>query len=157
MSILTTGLGQTNLTLSDVQCAHWKGSARVDNGGETKESKRSRDRERPNLTAASTHGIYSVDPSIRPICTRCCFTMTHMIQVCGNFHCARVFITDTRPDEIAGQREGDIVRQSRPYPGLGFQQKVLNTFQVVPAPPGSGPDGRGCTINAFTSSGKGLK
>ena len=29
---------------------------------------------------------YSVGPSILPICTRCCFTMTNMIQVCSNFH-----------------------------------------------------------------------
>ena len=28
---------------------------------------------------------YSVGPSIRPICTRRCFTMTNMVQVCSNF------------------------------------------------------------------------
>ena len=28
----------------------------------------------------------SVGPSIRPICTRCCFAMTNMIRVCSNFH-----------------------------------------------------------------------
>ena len=37
------------------------------------------------LIAASIHDKYSVGPSIRPICTRSCFTMTNMIQVCSNF------------------------------------------------------------------------
>jgi hypothetical protein len=32
--------------------------------------------------------------------TRCCFTMTNMIQVCSNFQRARGFIIDTRLDEI---------------------------------------------------------
>ena len=31
-------------------------------------------------------------PSIRSICTRCCFTKTNMIQVCSNCHWARVLI-----------------------------------------------------------------
>ena len=39
-----------------------------------------------NLIAASIYDRYLVGPSIRLICTRCCFTMTHMIQVCGNWH-----------------------------------------------------------------------
>ena len=39
-----------------------------------------------NLIAASTHDKYSLGPSIRPICTGCCFTMTYMIQVCSTFH-----------------------------------------------------------------------
>ena len=39
-----------------------------------------------DLIAASSYDKCSVGPSIRPICTRCCFTMTNMIQVCGNFH-----------------------------------------------------------------------
>jgi len=39
-----------------------------------------------DLIAASIHDKYSVGPSIRPIYTRCCFTMTNMIQVCGIFH-----------------------------------------------------------------------
>ena len=44
-----------------------------------------------NLIAASIYDKYSVGPSIRPICTRCCFTITNMIQVCSNFHWSRVF------------------------------------------------------------------
>ena len=44
----------------------------------------------------------SVGPSIRPICTRCCFTMTDMVQVCSNGHWARVFNTNIRADEIDG-------------------------------------------------------
>ena len=38
-----------------------------------------------NLIAASIYDTYSVGPSTQPICTRCCFTMTYMIQVCSNF------------------------------------------------------------------------
>ena len=34
-----------------------------------------------NLITAGVYDKYSVDPSFRPICTRCCFTMIHMIQV----------------------------------------------------------------------------
>ena len=37
---------------------------------------------------------WSVCPSIRPICTRCCFTMTSKIQVCSNFRWVCVFITN---------------------------------------------------------------
>ena len=37
------------------------------------------------LLAARIHGRYSVGSSLRPMCTRCCFTMTNMIQVCSNF------------------------------------------------------------------------
>ena len=40
----------------------------------------------PDLIAASNHDAHSVGPSIRPICTRCYFTMTHMIQVCSKSH-----------------------------------------------------------------------
>ena len=48
------------------------------------------------LIAASVYDEYPGGPSIRPIFTRCCFTMTSMIQVCSNFHDARVFILNTR-------------------------------------------------------------
>jgi len=39
------------------------------------------------LIPASICHEYSVGLSIRPICTRWCFTMTHMIRVCSNFRC----------------------------------------------------------------------
>ena len=39
-----------------------------------------------DLTAASIYDKHSVGLSIRPICTRCCFTMTKKIQVCSNLH-----------------------------------------------------------------------
>ena len=45
-----------------------------------------------NLTTASIYDRYSVGPSIEPVCTRCCFTMSKMIQVCSNFHRARAFV-----------------------------------------------------------------
>ena len=38
-----------------------------------------------NLTPVSIYDKYSAGPSIRPICTRCCLTMTDVIQACGNF------------------------------------------------------------------------
>ena len=39
-----------------------------------------------DLIAAIIYDKYSVHPSIRPICTKCCFPMTNMNQVCSNFH-----------------------------------------------------------------------
>ena len=54
----------------------------------------------PDLTAVDIYDKHSVGPFIRPVCTRCCFTMTNMIKVCSNFLCARLFIMNTRPDEI---------------------------------------------------------
>ena len=41
---------------------------------------------RTDLIAASIYDEYSIGPSTLLICTRHCFTMTNMIQVCGNFH-----------------------------------------------------------------------
>ena len=38
-----------------------------------------------HLIAASIYDKYLVGPSIRPICTRYCFTMTNVIQVCSRF------------------------------------------------------------------------
>ena len=57
-----------------------------------------------DLIAASIHDGYSVGASIRPIRTRSCLTMTDVIQVCSNFHCARAFIINARPDEIRSPR-----------------------------------------------------
>jgi len=53
-----------------------------------------------DLLAASIYDKCSVGPSVRPIWTRYCFTMTNMIKVCSNCRCARVFIINTRPDKI---------------------------------------------------------
>ena len=53
-----------------------------------------------DLIAASIFHKFSVGPSIRK-CTRNCSTMTNRIQVYGNFHGARAFIINTRPDEIS--------------------------------------------------------
>ena len=36
--------------------------------------------------AASVDDEHSEGPSFRPICTRCCFTMTNMIQEFGQFY-----------------------------------------------------------------------
>ena len=54
-----------------------------------------------HLISVSIYGKYSVGPSFRPICTRCCFAMMNMIQRCSNIHWARVFITNTRLDKIS--------------------------------------------------------
>ena len=51
--------------------------------------------------AASVGDKYSIGPSIGPSCTRCWFIMIIVIQVCSNFHRARVFIINTRPDETS--------------------------------------------------------
>ena len=38
-----------------------------------------------DLIAASIYDKFSTGPSVRPVCIRCCFTMTTMFQVCSNF------------------------------------------------------------------------
>ena len=53
-----------------------------------------------NLIPASIYQKYSVGRSIRPICTRRCFTMTNTVQVCSNFRSAQVFVANDRLDEI---------------------------------------------------------
>jgi len=50
--------------------------------------------------SASVHDNYSIGPSFAPVCTRCCLSMTNIIQVCSYFHWARVFIICTRPVEL---------------------------------------------------------
>ena len=55
-----------------------------------------------NLTSAS---VFEEILCFRSICTPWCFAMCNMIQVCSDFHWARVFITRTRPDEISSQSE----------------------------------------------------
>ena len=39
-----------------------------------------------DLIAVSIHDKHPVRLSIRPMCTSCCFTMTHMIQECRSDH-----------------------------------------------------------------------
>ena len=63
-----------------------------------------------DLIAASIYDPCSIGPSFRSICTRCFFTKTNTIQVCISLHWARVFIQNTRPDEI-------IVRRTFPHAG----------------------------------------
>jgi len=50
-------------------------------------------------TGRGTAYMRTAYTGIGPIRTRCCLTMTNMIQVCSNFHRARVFIMNTRPDK----------------------------------------------------------
>ena len=52
----------------------------------------------------SIYDRYSVGPSVRSICTRCCFTITDMIQVCSKFRRAPAFITNIRLEEISSHR-----------------------------------------------------
>ena len=46
------------------------------------------------------YGRYAI--FIQPIRTTCCLTVTNMIQLCGNFHQVRVFVINSRLDEISG-------------------------------------------------------
>ena len=41
---------------------------------------------RRNLTTTSIYNEYSTDPCIGPICTRNCFTLTNIFQMCMTFH-----------------------------------------------------------------------
>ena len=85
-----------------------------------------------NLTPANIYHRYSVGPSIRPMCTRCCLTMTHMTQVCSNFRSARVFIIDARPDEIWLSRQSHAL--STPLPiQQATTNKVLETIVLKKA------------------------
>ena len=73
----------------------------------------------PDSIAASIYNIHSVGPSVRPVCTRCCFRMTNMIQACSKFRWARIFISNTRPDEILGPHRPKIrylYRRTPPCP-----------------------------------------
>ena len=81
------------------------------------------------ISSASVYGEYSVRLFIRPICTRCCFTMTHMIQVCGNSHRARMFIINTRPDEI-GLRSGSGSSSSLLLCSLELSDTQVNEPQI---------------------------
>ena len=49
-----------------------------------------------DLIPASIYDRFSVRPSIRSMCTSCSFTITDMIQVCGNVRRARGVMIDTR-------------------------------------------------------------
>ena len=53
-----------------------------------------------NSIAASVYDKYSVSSSIGPIRTRCWFERTNTTQVRSNFHCVRVLVICTRPDEV---------------------------------------------------------
>ena len=54
----------------------------------------------PDSNPACIYDEYSIGPSIRLICTRCCFKMTDMIQLRSSFHWGRVFVINSRPHEI---------------------------------------------------------
>ena len=59
----------------------WGGRHSEREGGRKRERGREKGRD---MIAASVYDKDSVGPSIRPGCTRCCFTMTNTIQVCNN-------------------------------------------------------------------------
>ena len=73
---------------------------------------------RKNLIAAGICNQYSVCPSSRPNCTRCCLTMHNMIQVCSNFHSAQLFITNARADEIVPGYVAGVVAKAPNLPRL---------------------------------------
>ena len=66
---------------------------------------------RPNLIAASIYDKCSVGPSIRPICTRCCFKMTYLVQVCSNLGTTSLRLSRSAPTCSPKSRD----RYSRKY------------------------------------------
>jgi len=84
----------------------------------------------PHLVAASTYHKHSVGPSIRPVCTRCCFTRTNMIQVSSKFHCARMFIINARPDGIRQVQVGG-VEQGKGMPKREAMQTYIGSRALL--------------------------
>ena len=72
--------------------------------------------ERMDSIAVSIYAKHSISPCTQPICTRCCSTMTSMIQVCRNFQRARACIINTHPDKI-------VARECAPCSLSGFNGK----------------------------------
>ena len=93
----------------------------------------------PDLIAASIYDTHSVGPSIRQFLIRCYLTMTDMIEVCSQFHEARVFIINTRPDKISflprnvlrGLSQGSILEKWRPLCShfVGIYRQKSKIFQ----------------------------
>ena len=59
-----------------------------------------RRRTRTTRKGVDSYDEYSVGLFIHPICSRGCFNIENMVQVCGNFRSAQVFIMITGPDDI---------------------------------------------------------
>ena len=77
-----------------------------------------------DLIVSSIYDQNSVGPSIRPIGTRFCFTMTHMIQVCSNFYQVRAFIIHSGPDEISAMSQPTPASSVCPY----YLHESMNTL-----------------------------
>jgi len=74
---------------------------------------------------SSIYDQYPVGPCIRPVCDGSCFTLTKMIQMCSDFNGARVFIINSRPDEIAHfGRRGRRFREWRSDRNILYQESV---------------------------------
>ena len=65
-------------------CMHWHVCINLNLAGQTETLHKSRSGR--DLIAESIYNKYSVGPSIKSICTTCCFTMTNMNQARSNLH-----------------------------------------------------------------------
>ena len=117
------------------------GGARVGVGGRVRRGRARLPDNRASYTRRAPAFKCTVGPSIRPICTSCCFTMTIMIQVGSNFRLTRVFIINTRADEIKALDQkavGDGRRTSQSR-GAGSQEAreapQQSSFVHPPTPP----------------------
>ena len=77
-------------------------------------------------TAASIYDKYSAGPSFSPIGTGCCFTMIKTIQACSNFNPARVFIINTRPDEILSKSSWSLVWSHEGGRGIALSPTIYH-------------------------------
>ena len=75
---------------------------------------------------------YSVRPSNQPICTRCCYTMTTVIQICSNCFCGRVFVINTHLDEIICPRNSRMSLQKQALREReGFYQHAYSYVTIL--------------------------
>ena len=81
-----------------------------------------------------------IGQSIRLICTRFCFAVTDMIQVCSDAHRARVCIINARPGEIRTASPGNFPKDDDLVPGSGglteFEPRNLKRIGVRLLPRG---------------------
>ena len=107
-----------------------------------------------DLIAASIYDEHSVGPSFRPMCTRCCFTVTRTIQVCSKFYWARVFIINTRSGGRAIRAGGSRI-QCRPWALFSKKASIIRgvtalcTARVRGSPTPGGRDS--CEVFCGTS------
>ena len=80
------------------------------------------------LTSVSIYDKRLVGPSICPVYTRCCFTMTNMIQARSHFNWARAIIINNRLDDI------DDLKWLEPDGGTCGEDWTPNPWTLTPKP-----------------------